>query len=124
MKKFDKDVRHNFLTDFHPESAAHNDVEVRRFATVVRNKDGDIIDDLHRTIPFLTKYEYTRVIGQRAKQIDSGALPFVEVSKDILDGDIIAKMELEAKKIPFIIRRPMPGGGCEYWKLEDLEILR
>lgn len=123
LQKFDKDVRSNFLTEFHPESSAHNDVEVRRFASVVRNKDGDIIDDLHRTIPFLTKYEYTRIIGQRAKQIDSGALPFVEVRNDIIDGDIIAKMELEAKKIPFIIRRPMPGGGCEYWKLEDLEIL-
>lgn len=123
LQKFDKDVRRNFLTEFHPESSAHNDVEVRRFASVVRNKDGDIIDDLHRTIPFLTKYEYTRIIGQRAKQIDSGALPFVEVRNDIIDGDIIAKMELEAKKIPFIIRRPMPGGGCEYWKLEDLEIL-
>ena len=123
LQKFDKDVRSNFLTEFHPESSAHNDVEVRRFASVVRNKDGDIIDDLHRTIPFLTKYEYTRIIGQRAKQIDSGALPFVEVRNDIIDGDIIAKMELEAKKIPFIIRRPIPGGGCEYWKLEDLEIL-
>ena len=124
LQKFDEDVRRNFLTDFHPESCSHNDVEVQRFTSVVRNKDGDIIDDLHRTIPFLTKYEYTRVIGQRAKQIDSGALPFVEVSNLIIDGDIIAKMELDAKKLPFIIRRPMPGGGCEYWKLEDLELLR
>ena len=31
--------------------------------------------------------------------------------------------ELEEKKIPFIIKRPLPNGGCEYWKLADLEIL-
>jgi hypothetical protein len=31
--------------------------------------------------------------------------------------------ELEEKKMPFIIKRPMPNGGCEYWKLSDLEIL-
>jgi len=123
LQKFDSDVRRNFLEEFHPEVTTHSDVEVRQFANVVRNKEGHIIDDLHRTLPFLTKYEYTRVIGQRAKQIDSGALPFVEVSNDIIDGYTIAIMELKEKKMPFIIRRPMPGGGCEYWKLEDLETL-
>jgi len=25
--------------------------------------------------------------------------------------------------LPFIVKRPMPNGGCEYWKLQDLEIL-
>jgi len=28
---------------------------------------------------------------------------------------------MEAKLIPFIIRRPLPGGACEYWKLSDLD---
>jgi len=27
------------------------------------------------------------------------------------------------RKIPFIIRRPIPGGGSEYWKLSDLDII-
>ena len=97
---------------------------MKKFVKVARNKSGVIVDDLHRTLPFLTKYEFTRVIGQRAKQIDSGALPFVEVTNDVIDGYTIAIMELEQKKLPFILRRPMPGGGCEYWKLEDLELLR
>jgi DNA-directed RNA polymerase I, II, and III subunit RPABC2 len=124
LQKFDKDVRENFLVEFHPEARAHNDNEVRMFSKVIRNKDGQIIDDLHRTLPFLTKYEYTRVIGQRSKQIESGAKPFVSIASNIIDGDVIARMELEEKKLPFIIRRPMPGGGFEYWKLEDLELLR
>ena len=29
----------------------------------------------------------------------------------------------KVKKIPFIIRRPIPNGGTEYWKLQDLELL-
>jgi hypothetical protein len=36
---------------------------------------------------------------------------------------LIALAELERKAIPFIIKRPLPNGGCEYWKLKDLEVL-
>ena len=39
----------------------------------------------------------------------------------IIDGYIIAEEELKQKRIPFIIRRPLPNGGSEYWKLQDLE---
>ena len=85
------------------------------------NSIDDKIDDLHKTLPYLTKYEKTRVIGQRAKQINSGAYPFVKVPENVIDGYIIAEIELKEKRIPFIIRRPMPNGGSEYWKIKDLE---
>ena len=74
-------------------------------------------------MPILTKYEKARILGQRAKQINSGNKPFVEIDKHILDGYLIAEEELNQKKLPFIIRRPIPGGSSEYWRLEDLEIL-
>ena len=32
-------------------------------------------------------------------------------------------MELKEKKIPFIIRRPLPDNSFEYWKLQDLELI-
>ena len=82
-----------------------------------------IIDPFHKTIPILTKYERARILGQRAKQIDSGAKPFVHIDKTFNDGYLIATKELEEKKIPFIIRRPLPNGGSEYWKVQDLEII-
>ena len=41
----------------------------------------------------------------------------------MIEGLTIAEKELEAKKIPFIIRRPIPNGGSEYWKVSDLEML-
>ena len=42
---------------------------------------------------------------------------------NVIDGYLIALKEFEEKKIPFIIKRPLPNGGCEYWKAADLEIL-
>ena len=71
----------------------------------------------------MTKYERTRILGQRAKQINSGATAFVKVPENVLDGYLVAEMELAQKRIPFIVRRPTPGGGCEYWNLKDLEIV-
>ena len=81
------------------------------------------MDPLHQTLPFLTKYEKTRILGERTHQINSGAKPFIPVETDIIDGYLIALKELEQKKIPFIVKRPLPNGGCEYWKLKDLEIV-
>ena len=65
----------------------------------------------------------TRIIGQRAKQLDSGAKAFVKVPLNVIDGYYIAMIELEQKKMPFIIKRPLPNGGVEYWNVSDLEIL-
>ena len=121
LQKFDNDYIKNYITDFHPECLNNNYDEISKLSVVVRNSDGIIIDPLHKTIPYLTKYEKARIIGQRAKQIETGSKPFVRVPENIVDGYIIAELELKEKKIPFIIRRPIPGGGCEYWSLKDLE---
>ena len=107
--------------NFHPECIMHNYDEVEALTKVVRNKNNIIIDDLHKTIPYLTKYERTRIIGQRAKQINAGATAFVKVPENVIDGYLIAELELKEKRIPFIIRRPLPNGGSEYWNVKDLE---
>ncbi len=124
LQKFDTQIRDNYVNTFHPECITHNYQEISALTKVVRDKNNIIIDPLHRTIPFLTKYEFTRVIGQRAKQINSGAKPFVKIPENVIDGVIIAEIELAQKRIPFIIRRPFPGGGCEYWNLKDLEMIK
>jgi len=123
LQKFDKDLRENFIEKYHPESKNHNFEEVKNLARVVRDDAGVINDSLHKTLPFLTKYEMTRILGQRAKQLNSGAASFVKIPPNIIEGYEIAKMELEEKKIPFIIKRPLPDGTCEYWNVADLEIL-
>ena len=108
---------------FHPELKYHNHDEVNNLSTVVRNEYGVIIDPLHQSVPFITRYEKAKILGERAKQLSSGAKPFVEVEDNIIDEYLIALKEFNEKKIPFIIKRPMPNGGCEYWKFEDLEII-
>jgi len=123
FKKFDRELRNDYLVNFHPESLVQNYDEIYNLARVVRDANGNIIDELHKTLPFLTKYEKTRILGQRAKQINDGATPFVKVPEGVIDGYLIAIKELEEKKIPFIIRRPLPNRGSEYWHLEDLQVI-
>jgi DNA-directed RNA polymerase subunit K/omega len=123
LQKFDNTMRDNFILEHHPEARTHNYEEVKALSRVSRDSRGIIIDPLHKTIPFLTKYEMTRVIGQRAKQLDSGAKAFVKVPINVLSGYQIALLELEQKKLPFIIKRPFPNGGVEYWNVSDLELL-
>lgn len=123
LQKFDKEVNKNYIMDFHPECVLHNYDEIAALTNVVRDKNNVIIDPLHKTIPFLTKYEKARILGQRAKQINSGATPFVKVPENVIDGYLIAELELAEKRIPFIIRRPLPNGGSEYWNIKDLEII-
>ena len=123
LQKFDSEVTKNYINDFHPECFIQNYDEVSKLTNVVRDSYNIIIDPLHRTIPFLTKYEKARVLGQRAKQIEMGAKPFISVPENVIDGYIIAELELQQKRIPFIIRRPIPGGAFEYWNIRDLEVI-
>lgn len=123
FKKLDNELKQDYLLQYHQESKIHNFDEILSMCKIIRNNKNVIIDDLHRTIPILTKYEKTRVLGERTKQINNGSKPFVDVQNDIIDGYLIAIKELEEKKIPFIIRRPLPSGGSEYWHLKDLEVI-
>jgi DNA-directed RNA polymerase subunit K/omega len=84
---------------------------------------GDKADSNHRTYPFLTNYERTKIIGLRANQLSKGSVPFIAVPKHIPDVKEIAKLELEQKRLPYIIKRPLPNGQFEYWRLTDLLIL-
>lgn len=121
LQKMNEDVRKKVIEDFHPELKTLNYEEVDALATVVRDKQNFIIDPLHRTLPILTRYEKARVLGERARQINAGASPMIEVDPTLIDGYLIALKELEQKRIPFIIQRPLPNGTSEYWRVSDLE---
>jgi DNA-directed RNA polymerase I, II, and III subunit RPABC2 len=84
---------------------------------------GEQADANHRTYPFLTNFERTKIIGLRANQISRGSVPFVSVPKHITDVRDIARLELEQKRLPYLIKRPLPNGTFEYWRLCDLLIL-
>lgn len=123
LQRFDTEMNETYISTFHPECSINNYDEIAILSNVIRDANNNIIDPFHKTTSILTKYEKARIIGQRAKQINSGATPFIRVPDNIIDGSIIAEMELNQKRVPFIIRRPLPNGTCEYWNLRDLEIL-
>ena len=123
LKKLERDIDNDKILKHHPEIIQNNYNEILALCKIIRNDKGIIVDELHKTYPFITKYEYARIIGMRAKQINNGADPFVKVDREMIDGYTIAQKEMEEKKVPFIIARPLPNGGREYWKVQDLELI-
>ena len=50
-----------------------------------------------------------------------GSTPLIPNVERFTSAYEIAVEELNTKKLPFIIRRPLPNlSGYEYWKLDDL----
>jgi len=84
-------------------------------------QNNDVPKEDRITMPYLTKYEKVRVLGTRAKQISLGAKILVNnvdlTTKSHIE---IATIELELGVIPFKIRRPLPNGQVEEWKISEL----
>lgn len=121
FQKFNENIYNDIITKSHKEQLNANYDEVYNLCKINRNKNGIIDDDNHKTIPILSKYEKTKIIGIRTKQLLDGAFPLITIDTKNIDSYLIAQKELEAKILPFIIKRPLPDGKIEYWKIQDLE---
>jgi DNA-directed RNA polymerase I, II, and III subunit RPABC2 len=77
----------------------------------------------HRSQPWISQYERTKILGFRANQLAQGAKPYVTVPKHVVTTADIARIELKERRLPFIISRIMPDGTFEFWRLSDLMIL-
>ena len=102
----------------------------------IDNLDSDIIeftnnDKIYEEIkstnkmsqPYLTKYEYAKIVGIAAQQIESGRKPLVDNLPSSYTSPIdIAEYELKKKKTPIIIKRKLPHNNYEYWTLDQLII--
>ena len=86
------------------------------------SKKNRVPNDKRKSRPILTKYEYTKLVGFRSQQIAEGVKPKIDVG-DLTDPYEIAKKEVEQKKVPFLIRRPINGNIYEEWSLKELHIL-
>ena len=102
---------------------AGTEIDVLTTDMVTSLRDISLLDANHTTYPFLTNYEKTKCISFRASQINNGAKPYILVPAGVNDSYQIAKMELEARRLPIIIKRPMPDGTYEVWRLNDLLVL-
>lgn len=69
---------------------------------------------------YITKFEKTKILGQRATEISMGAPPLVDIN-GIHDPIKIAKKEYDEKKIPYVINRVLPNGNIRRIKFSELE---
>lgn len=105
-----------------------NEVEIDCFYDIQQNEinniqNNDVPKEDRITMSYLTKYERVRVLGTRAKQISLGAKILVkDVDLTTKSPIEIAKIELSLGIIPFKIRRPLPNGKVEEWKISELVI--
>lgn len=113
----------DFIELYHPEEIHLSFDEIHQYSLVERNEKNQIIDRYHKSYPLLSKYEKTKIIGMRVTQLNHGAKPFIDIKDTYLDKYLIAERELKEKKIPYIIKRPIPNGTFEYWNIKDLEII-
>tara|TARA_B000000557_G_C20770083_1_gene441390 strand:+ start:86 stop:781 length:696 start_codon:yes stop_codon:yes gene_type:complete len=120
LQKFDELNTNTYISEQHPECLTSSSQEISALCNVNR-VNNIIVDPLHKTNPILTKYEKTKILGLRTKQLNNGCKPTIPVPSGIIESYLIAQLELKAKKIPVIIRRPLSNGTSEYWKLNDLE---
>jgi DNA-directed RNA polymerase subunit K/omega len=120
-QKLHPQMRSTIIDQYHRDLVPMTNEQVSAMTQVIRDPEGNIVDAYHKTLPFITKYEKTRVLGERARQLEAGAAPLVAIEESLIDPYLIAVREYEAKKIPFVIKRPLPTGVCEYWRLQDLD---
>lgn len=74
-----------------------------------------------KTSEVITKFEYTDVTSNRAKQIENGSPIFTD-TKDEDDPIKMAEMEIRMKRCPLSIRRLISNNICEIWDVNDMII--
>lgn len=109
------------LLKFHPECILeYEDVEHVDVPLASVPPDNDV---KHRSLPFLSIFEKTKILGMRTNQLAQGARPFITVPEYITDVKEIARLELEQRRLPIIIKRHMPDGTYEKFRLIDMMII-
>ena len=80
-------------------------------------------DKHHKSQPFLSIYEKTKILSFRSNQLAQGARPYITIPDHVTNVLEIAKLELAQRRLPYIVKRPMPDRTFEYWRLSDLMII-
>ena len=107
----------NKLQDFNSDEEDYVD----EIETENTGKEMLLVGDDRITDPIMTKYEYVRIVGNRAKQIAMGSKKFIK-NVDNLSSKEIAMLELKYKMVPYKIKRPLPNNKYEVWRINELEI--
>jgi DNA-directed RNA polymerase I, II, and III subunit RPABC2 len=77
--------------------------------------------EYRRTSEVITKFEYTDVTSNRAKQIENGSPVFTDIH-DESDPIKMAELEIRMKRCPLSIRRMLSNNICEIWDVNEMII--
>lgn len=121
----------------HDENDDENDVEIEEFYNKFEFKDNfhifnqSIMDEsthreeiiipkqFRRTSQDLTRKEYTRILSERAKEIENGSAYFVEIGK-VSNPKAIAELEIKNKRCPLYIVRIYNNNLKEIWPVNEM----
>ena len=109
------------LLKFHPECVL--DYEEEEQPSIPLRTTLSEEDPYHKSMPFLSVFEKTKILGMRTNQLAQGARPYIVVPEHITNVLDIAKLELEQRRLPIIIKRHMPDGTYEKFRLSDMIII-
>lgn len=114
------------------EEEPYRSEEEEDIETIIENNE-ELLQDFYKnyqemkknykTSPILSKYEKTRIISERTQQLANGSVSYLKNPSAYSTIYDIALMELQQKKLPFIVKRPL-SNSVELWKLEDLKVLK
>ena len=114
VSKKKKAVRKNVVIS---SDCLYNNID---FEEDYNEKEEQVVSSNRITMNRLTKYEKVRIIGIRAKQIMTGANILIKGVENKTPVEI-AELELKCNMVPFKIKRRLPTGKFEIWKLSELE---
>ena len=70
----------------------------------------------------MTKYEYTRIKGERLQQLASGSIPFVSYTHEdngSHQNEKLFRQEFLSGQLPLLVVRKMPNGEFVYIKVKE-----
>ena len=114
-----KDKAANVANFSNSDYSFENKIEI--VDDIANLKNGLRTNDNRISRPILTKFELSRIIGYRAQQLNQNCEALVD-TKNMVSTLEIAKKELKLGKLPNIIRRELPDGTIEEWKVNELSL--
>ena len=74
---------------------------------------------------FMSKYEFTRILGTRTTQIEKGSIVLLKNAEELkkkYNPEQLAILELQNKSCPLYLIRDIPNGNIEIWDVNELNI--
>ncbi len=74
---------------------------------------------------FMSKYEFTRILGTRTTQIEEGSIVLLKNAEELkkkYNPEQLAILELQNKSCPLYLIREIPNGNIEKWDVNELNI--